>query len=62
MSEKNQQNVLPLLGMPVVLVTVIALLMVAGCLFPASENTTTVPSTCSADAVSVRERLHVRSG
>jgi hypothetical protein len=51
MSEKNQQNVLPLLGMPVVLVTVIALLMVAGCLFPASENPpATVPSTCSSDA------------
>lgn len=50
MSEKNQQNISPLLGMPVVMVTVIALLMVAGCLFPASENTTPVQSTCSPDA------------
>ncbi len=50
MSKKNQQNVPLLLGMPVVLVTVIALLMVAGCLFPASENTTPVQSTCSPDA------------
>jgi len=62
MPEKNQQNFPHFLVILAVMVMVIALLMIAGCLFPASENTTTVPSTCSADAVSVRERLHVRSG
>jgi hypothetical protein len=46
MSEKNQQNFPHLLVSPVVLVMVITLLVIAGCLFPASETTTT----CSADA------------
>ena len=50
MSEKNQQNFPRLLVILVVPVMVTVLLVIAGCLFPASENTTTVPSTCSADA------------
>ena len=48
--EKNQQNFPRLLVILVVLVMVTALLVTAGCLFPASENSTAVPSTCSADA------------
>ena len=50
--EKNQQNFPRLLVILVVLVMVTALLVTAGCLFPASENSTTVPSTCS-DAAGV---------
>jgi hypothetical protein len=51
MSEKNQQNFQHFLVILAVLVMVTALLVIAGCLFPASENPpTTVPSTCSADA------------
>ena len=50
MSEKNQQNFPHNLKILIVLVTVTTLLVTAGCLFPASENSTTIPSTCSADA------------
>ena len=50
MSEKNHQNFPHFLGIFAVLVMVTALVVIAGCLFPASENTPTVPSTCSADA------------
>ena len=50
MSENDQQNFPRLLVILVVLVMVTAPLVTAGCLFPASENSTTVPSTCSADA------------
>jgi hypothetical protein len=50
MSEKNLQNFPHFLGIFAVLVLVTVLVVIAGCLFPASENTPTVPSTCSADA------------
>ena len=50
MSEKNLQNFPHHVEILTVLVMVTALLVIAGCLFPASENSTTVPSTCSADA------------
>lgn len=50
MSEKNLQNFPHFLGIFAVLVMVTVLVVIAGCLFPASENTPTVPSTCSADA------------
>ena len=50
MLEKNQQNFPHVLGIFGVLVMVTAFLITAGCLFPASENTPTVPATCSADA------------
>jgi hypothetical protein len=51
MSEKNQQNLQHFLVILAVLVMVTTLLVIAGCLFTASENPpTTVPSTCSADA------------
>jgi hypothetical protein len=50
MSEKNQQKFQHNVEILTVLVIVTALLVSAGCLYPASENTTTVPSTCSADA------------
>jgi hypothetical protein len=51
MSEKNQQNFPHPLEILAVLVTVTALLVIAGCLYPASENPPpTVPSTCSVDA------------
>jgi len=52
MSEKNQQNFPHNLKILTVVVTVTALLVTAGCLFQASENSTTVPSTCS-DAAGV---------
>jgi len=50
MSEKNPQNFPHVLGIFAVLVMVTVLVAIAGCLFLASENTPTVPSTCSADA------------
>jgi len=51
MSEKNPRNFPHNLKILIVLVTVTALLVIAGCLYPASENPPpTVPSTCSADA------------
>jgi len=50
MSEKNPQNLPHFLGIFAVLVMVTVLVVIAGCLFPASENTPTVPSNCSADA------------
>ncbi len=50
MSEKNQQNFPDLLVILAALVMLTALLVIAGCLSPASENTPTVPSNCSADA------------
>jgi len=50
MSKKNPQNFPHFLGIFAVLVMVTVLVVIAGCLFPASENTPTVPSTCSADA------------
>jgi hypothetical protein len=50
MSEKNQQNFPQLLVIISALVMLTALLVSAGCLSPAPENTTNpVPSTCSAD-------------
>jgi hypothetical protein len=50
MSEKNQQNFPPPRLILADLVILIALLVSAGCLSPASENTANpVPSTCSAD-------------
>jgi hypothetical protein len=53
MSEKNQQKFPHPLEILAVVVTVTALLVTAGCLFPASENPSpTVPPTCS-DAAGV---------
>jgi len=52
MSEKNQQNFPHLLVILSALAMLTALLVSAGCLSSASENTTnTTPSTCSVDAV-----------
>jgi hypothetical protein len=50
MSEKNQHNIQHFIGIFAVLVTVSILVVITGCLFPASDKTPTVPSMCSADA------------
>jgi len=61
MSEKNPYNFPYILKILAVVVTVTALLVTAGCLFPASENsTTTIPSTCS-DAAGVCSLAITRS-
>ena len=50
MSEKNQPSFQYVLSIFAVLVMVTVLVVIAGCLFPASEKPPAVPSTCSADA------------
>jgi hypothetical protein len=50
MAEKNQHIFQHVLGIFAVLVMVTVLVVVAGCLFQAPEQTPAVPSTCSADA------------
>jgi hypothetical protein len=50
MVEKNLHTVQHVLGIFVVLVIVTVLVVIAGCLFQAPENTPAVTSTCSADA------------
>jgi hypothetical protein len=51
MSEKNQHNIQHFLGISAALVMLTALVVIAGCLFLASETTPgTIPSTCSVDA------------
>ena len=49
MSEKNQQNFPHIVVILAVLLMITALLVIAGCLSPASENPPAGPATCSAD-------------
>jgi len=66
MLEKNLQNFPHNLKILTVVVIVTALLVIAGCLYPASENTPTVPSTCSSDAdvctVAITRSVRIEAG